>query len=167
MYRRSFERLLFAARWLLAPFYLALVIALLALMAKVGVHVYELVGKFPQLNEEQILLSALGAVDLTLSASRVVIVVLSGYGNFIAPIDIEAHKDWPHWFADIDFGELKVKLISSIVAISAIKLLESYLNVDSVSDRELGWETGILLAFVATAVLLALADRMRRSNRPD
>jgi uncharacterized protein (TIGR00645 family) len=166
VYRRSFEKLLFAARWLLAPFYLALVVALLALMAKVGVHVYELVGKFPQLNEEQILLSALGAVDLTLSASLIVIVVLSGYGNFIAPIDIEAHKDWPHWFADIDFSELKVKLISSIVAITAIKLLESYMNLDSVSDRDLAWQTGVLLAFVVTALLLALADRLGRGAHP-
>jgi uncharacterized protein (TIGR00645 family) len=164
--RRTVEKFLFAARWLLAPFYLALIVALLSLMAKVAVHVYQLVGQFGQLSEEQILLSGLGAVDLTLSASLIVIVVLSGYGNFIAPIDIEAHKDWPRWFADIDFGELKVKVISTIVAITAIKLLESYMNLDSVSDRDLAWQTGGLLAFVATALLLALADRLGRGNRP-
>jgi uncharacterized protein (TIGR00645 family) len=164
--RRLFERLLFAARWLLAPFYLALVVALLALMAKVGVHVYELVGKFPQLSEEQILLGDLGVVDLTLSASLIVIVFLSGYGNFIAPIDIEGHKDWPHWFADIDFSKLKVKLISTIVAIAAIKLLESYMNLDSVSDRDLAWQTGVLIAFVATGLLLAFADRLGGGDHP-
>jgi uncharacterized protein (TIGR00645 family) len=98
--RQSFEKLLFASRWLLAPFY----VALLALLAKVGVHVYDLTLHFLALSEDQVLLSALGVVDLTLSGSLVVIVILSGYVNFIAPVDIEMHKDWPRWFAKIDFS---------------------------------------------------------------
>ena len=106
------------------------------------------------------LLGALGVVDLTLSASLIVIVILSGYVNFIAPIDIEAHKDWPRWIAEIDFSELKLKLMASIVAITAIKLLEGYMNVDSVSDRDLAWQTGVHVAFVVTALLLALAERV-------
>ena len=88
------------------------------------------------------LLSALGVVDLTLSGSLVVIVILSGYVNFIAPVDIEMHKDWPRWIAKIDFSELKLKLMASIVAITAIKLLEGYMNVGSISDRDLAWQTG-------------------------
>ena len=91
MSRQSFEKLLFALRWLLAPFYLALALALLALMAKVGVRVYELAIQVPTLSEDDVLLGALGVVDLTLSASLIVIVILSGYVNFVAPIDIEAH----------------------------------------------------------------------------
>ncbi len=167
MSRQPFERLLFAARWLLAPFYLALVVALLALLAKVGVHVYELTTHFFALNEDQVLLSALGVVDLTLSGSLIVIVILSGYVNFIAPVDIELHKDWPRWIADVDFGELKLKLMASIVAITAIKLLEGYMNVDSVSDRDLAWQTGVLVAFVAAALLLALAERIGGDRRAD
>jgi uncharacterized protein (TIGR00645 family) len=148
--KRWFEKLLFASRWLLAPFYVALVMALLALLAKVGVHAYDMAAHFLALSEDQVLLGALGVVDLTLSASLV----------FIAPIDVETHKDWPRWFALIDFSELKVKLMASIVAITAIKLLEGYMNVDSVSDRDLAWQTGIHIAFVVTALLLALADRL-------
>ena len=165
MTRQSFEKLLFASRWLLAPFYLALVVALLALLAKVGVHLYDLVTHFLALSEDQVLLSALGVVDLTLSASLIVIVILSGYVNFVAPIDIEAHKDWPRWFAKIDFGELKLKLMASIVAITAIKLLEGYMNVDSVSDRDLAWQTGVHVAFVVSALLLALAERIGGDGR--
>ena len=86
--------------------------------------------------------------------------ILSGYVSFIAPVDTDAHKDWPFWIAHIDFGELKLKLMASIVAITAIKLLEGYMNVDSVSDRDLAWQTGIHIAFVVTALLLALADRL-------
>jgi len=150
--------MLFATRWLLAPFYVALVVTLLALLAKVGVHVYEMATHFLDFSEDQVLLSALGVVDLTLSASLIIIVVLSGYVNFIAPIDIDAHRDWPRWFADIDFSELKVKLMASIVAITAIKLLESYMNAASVSDRDFAWQTGVHLTFVVSALLLALAD---------
>ena len=167
MIRRSFEKLLFAARWLLAPFYVALVVALLALLAKVGVHVYDLTVHFLALSEDQVLLGALGVVDLTLSGSLIVIVILSGYVNFIAPVDIETHKDWPRWFAKIDFSELKLKLMASIVAITAIKLLEGYMNVGSVSDRDLAWQTGIHIAFVVTALLLALAERIGGDKSSD
>jgi uncharacterized protein (TIGR00645 family) len=163
--RHWFEKLLFASRWLLAPFYLALVVALLALLAKVGVHVYDLTTHFLALSEDQVLLSALGVVDLTLSGSLVVIVILSGYVSFIAPVDTDAHKDWPFWIAHIDFGELKLKLMASIVAITAIKLLEGYMNVGSVSDRDLAWQTGVHIAFVVTALLLALAERIGGDKR--
>jgi len=165
--RQTFERLLFASRWLLAPFYLALALALLGLMAKVAMHVYDAATHFVALSEDQTLLSALGIVDLTLSASLIVIVILSGYVNFIAPIDIGAHERWPRWFADIDFSELKVKLMASIVAITAIKLLEGYMNVGSVADRDLAWQTGVHLAFVVTALLLALADRLGAVKRAE
>jgi len=158
--RESFEKLLFASRWLLAPFYLGLVVTLLALLAKVGVHVYDLTIHFLTLSEDQVLLGALGVVDLTLSGSLIVIVILSGYVNFIAPVDIEMHKDWPRWFAKIDFSELKLKLMASIVAITAIKLLEGYMNVGSISDRDLAWQTGVHITFVVTALLLALAERV-------
>ena len=167
MIRQSFEKLLFASRWLLAPFYLALVVALLALLAKVGLHVYVLTVHFLTLSEDQVLLGALGVVDLTLSGSLIVIVILSGYVNFIAPVDIEMHKDWPRWIAKIDFSELKLKLMASIVAITAIKLLEGYMNVGSVSDRDLAWQTGVHVAFVVTALLLALAERIGGDRRAD
>ena len=131
MIRRPFEKLLFASRWLLAPFYIALVVALLALLAKAGVHVYDLTTHFVTLNEDQVLLSALGVVDLTLSGSLIVIVILSGYANFVLRPDVEGHDDWPRWIADVDFSELKLKLMGSIVAISAIKLLEAFMEVDN------------------------------------
>lgn len=155
-----FEKILFASRWLLTPFYVALVFALLALLAKVGMRVYGLATGFVGLGEEEVLLAALGIVDLTLSASLIVIVILSGYSNFVSRIDLEAHADWPRWMADVDFGELKLKLMASIVAISAIKLLEAFMDVGHQSDRELGWQTGVLATFVVSAVLLALADRI-------
>lgn len=162
--KTSLERILFASRWLLTPFYIALVLALLALLAKVGVRVYELAAQFLTLSEAGVLLGALAIVDLTLSASLVVIVIISGYINFVSRVDIGAHADWPRWMADIDFGELKVKLMASIVAIASIKLLEAFMEVGHESDRDLAWQTGILAAFVIAALLVALADRIGHSS---
>ena len=158
MIKLSFEKVLLASRWLLTPFYVALVLALLALLAKVGMRVYDIATQFVTISEEQVMLSALAIVDLTLSASLIIIVILSGYANFVSRLDVSSQPGWPHWIADIDFSELKVKLMSSIVAISAIKLLEAYMNSDHESDRNLGWQTGIHIAFVVSALLLAFAD---------
>ena len=166
MIKDAFERVLFASRFLLAPIYLVLAISLVALLVKTGMHLYELLTQLATLNDEQVLLSELTIVDLSLTASLVVIVFLSGYANFVAPVIARENDGRPHWIAEIDFSELKVKLMASIVAISAIKLLEGFLNISHESDRELYWMTGIHLSYVVSALLLALAERLGRRSRP-
>ena len=158
MSKRTFETLLFASRWLLTPFYLALVAALLALLGKAGVHAYELAAKFTTLAEDDIILGALGIVDLTLTASLIVLVIFSSYGNFVSRVDVDSHSGWPSWMVGIDFSELKLKLIASIVAISAIKLLEAYMNIERETDRQLYWQAGLYGLFVVSALLLGLAE---------
>jgi uncharacterized protein (TIGR00645 family) len=166
MIKNAFERMLFASRFLLTPLYLALAISLLALVGKAGLHLYQLITQLPTLDDEGVLLAELAIVDLTLTASLVVIVFLSGYTNFVAPVVMRGDDGRPHWIAEIDFGELKLKLMASIVAISAIKLLEGFMNVAHTSDRDLWWLAGIHLTFVVSAVLLALADRLGHRSRP-
>lgn len=166
MIRNAFERLLFAGRFLLAPLYLALAISLVAILAKCGLHLYELLSRLPALNDEEVLLSELGIVDLTLTASLVVIVFLSGYTNFVAPVAMRAGDARPHWIAEIDFSELKLKLMASIVAISGIKLLEGFMNIDHETDRQLYWLAGIHLTFVASTLILAISDRVSHHTHP-
>jgi uncharacterized protein (TIGR00645 family) len=166
MIRDAFERLLFAARFLLAPLYLALAISLVAILYKSGFHLYELMTQLPTLNDDQVLLSELGIVDLTLTASLVVIVFLSGYTNFVAPVAMRKDDGRPHWIAEIDFSELKLKLMASIVAISGIKLLEAFMNIDHETDRELYWLVGIHLTFVVSTIVLALAERFGPHTHP-
>jgi uncharacterized protein (TIGR00645 family) len=166
MIKDAFERFLFASRFLLAPLYLALAVSLVALLGKGGLHLYQLLTQLPTLNDEAVLLSELAIVDLTLTASLVVIVFLSGYTNFVAPVLMREDDGRPHWIAEIDFSELKLKLMASIVAISAIKLLEGFMDVTHASDRELYWLAGIHLTFVVSTLLLALADRVSHRNRP-
>ena len=143
-----FENLLFACRWLLAPFYVALVVALLALLGKVAVRAYGVANQFMTLTEEDVILAALGIIDLTLTASLIVLVIFSGYANFVSRLEPDEHPAWPAWMAGIDFSELKLKLLASIVAIAAIKLLETYMNVEHENDRELYWQAGLYSLFV-------------------
>ena len=166
MIRNAFERLLFASRFLLAPLYLALAVSLVAIVFKSGLHLYELLRQLPTLNDEQVLLSELAIVDLTLTASLVVIVFLSGYTNFVAPVASRKDDGRPHWIAEIDFSELKLKLMASIVAISGIKLLEGFMNIDHETDRELYWLVGIHLTFVVSTIVLALAERFGPHTHP-
>jgi uncharacterized protein (TIGR00645 family) len=166
MFRDAFERVLFAARFLLAPLYLALAISLVAILFNSGLHLYELLSQLPTLNDEQVLLSELGIVDLTLTASLVVIVFLSGYTNFVAPVAMRKDDGRPHWIAEIDFSELKLKLMASIVAISGIKLLEGFMNIEHETDRELYWLVGIHLTFVVSTIVLALAERFGPHTHP-
>jgi uncharacterized protein (TIGR00645 family) len=163
--RKAVEQILFAGRFLLTPLYLALAASLLALLFKAGVHVYQLFSQLMTLNDEGVLLTELAIVDMTLTASLVVIVFLSGYTNFVAPVLMQANDGRPHWIAEIDFSELKLKLMASIVAISGIKLLEGFMDVEHESDRELYWLVGIHLAFVLSTVMLALADRFSHRSR--
>lgn len=157
---RVFQRLLFGSRWLLAPFYLALAIGLIELLVKTGERLYELIKDFLGLSESGMILGVLSIIDLTLTASLVVIVIFSGYVNFVSRIDPAEHKDWPQWMANVNFSELKLKVMASIVAISAVKLLEAYMDVEKERDRDLWFLAALHVIFVVSALLLALADRI-------
>ena len=160
MIRRLLERVLFASRWLLAPFYFALALGLLALLGKAALRVYGLAVEFQGLNEAGVMLGVLAVIDLTLTGSLIVIVIISGYVNFVSRIDAGEHRDWPDWIEGVDFSELKLKLMTSIVAITAIKLLESFMEVGQESDRDLYFLIGIHLTFVVSTLMLALSDRI-------
>ncbi|MGL4812706.1 MAG: YqhA family protein, partial [Beijerinckiaceae bacterium] len=98
--------------------------------------------------------------DLTFTGSLIVIVIFSGYENFVSKIDPADHEDWPEWMSKIDFSGLKLKLLSSIVAISAIKLLTAFMNVKSYGDRELVWSVVIHVVFVTSGILMAWTDKI-------
>ena len=150
------ERMLFASRWLLAPFYLGLAFSLIILLIKFLAELGHLaLGAF-SLTEAQVILGVLSLIDLVLTGSLIVIVIFSGYENFVSKIDHSNHKDWPEWMGTIDFTALK--LLSSIVAISAIHLLKQFMSLSTVSNRDIAWLVVIHVVFVVSSVLLALSD---------
>ncbi len=156
MPKTIFENLLFASRWLLAPFFVALVVALVAMIVKVALRAFEMATQLATLSEEDVILGMLGVVDLTLGASLVVLVVFSTYSNFVTRV--APSEKWPSWLIEIDYAELKLKLIAAIVAIASIKLLEAFMNIDHETDRTLYWQVGLYGAFVTSALLLGIAD---------
>jgi uncharacterized protein (TIGR00645 family) len=154
------ERLLTASRWLLAPFFIGLALGLVILLIKFAQEFYHLAAGAMHITEAQAILGMLTLVDLALTGALVLIVIFSGYENFVSRIDQTRARDWPSWMASIDFTSLKIKLLGSIVAISAIQLLKQFMDVKSASDRELWWYAGIHVVFVVSSVLLALSDRL-------
>jgi uncharacterized protein (TIGR00645 family) len=159
MIERALEKFLFASRWLLAPFYVALVGALVGLLLKVAQETFHFATHVWAASESDLILALLGMIDLTLTGSLIVIVIFSGYENFVSKIDAAEHGDWPSWMARIDFTGLKLKLMSSIVAISAIQLLRAFMNVKNIPDRDLIWYVVIHAVFVLSGLVLALTDR--------
>ena len=158
------EKLLFASRWILAPFYLGLAFALIILLIKFAAELVHITMHAFTSTESEVILGILALVDLALTGSLVVIVIFSGYENFVSKIDHSNHKDWPEWMGTIDFTALKIKLLSSIVAISAIQLLKQFMTISTVSDRDLFWLVVIHVVFVVSSVLLALSDRLSAST---
>ncbi len=160
MLKRLFERYLFLSRWLLAPFLAMLTIGLFALMLKAGRRLLEILHAIGSTNEDRITLELLGLIDLTLTAALVVIVIISVYENFVSDVDDTEHKGWPDWMGVIDFSQLKLKLLSTIVAISAIKLLESFMDVPEINDRDLNYYIAIHVVFVISTLGFALTERV-------
>ncbi len=157
---RVIEHTIFASRWLLAPIYLGLAIGLIVLLIKFAVKAYYLVANAVSSDIEAAIVGVLSLVDLSLMGSLILMVMFAGYENFVSKIEIGSHKDRPSWMGRIDFGDLKMKLITAIVAISAIKLLENFMNIDQLNDHDLAWSAGIHVVFVVSAVALALMDRL-------
>ncbi len=154
------EQVLFASRWLLAPFYLGLAISIVVLLIKFMAELVHLIAHAFTSTESEVILGVLALVDLALTGSLLIIVIFSGYENFVSKIDHSGHKDWPAWMGTIDFAALKLKLLSSIVAISAIQLLKKFMSIDKISEREIFWLVVIHVVFVVSSVLLALSDRI-------
>jgi len=152
------ERVIFGSRWLMAPFYLGLIGSLAVLMFK---FIQELIHFFPlamSADESQVILWVLALIDLSLAGNLVLMVIFSGYENFVSKIDVASHKDRPDWMGTVDFSGLKLKLIASIVAISGIHLLKSFMAINEIDKDNLMWLLILHGTFVLSGVFLALMD---------
>ena len=155
-----FEAFLFGSRWLLAPFYLGLAISLALLLAKFTASAVDLVLHGFSGTQDHLIIGVLGLIDVSLMGNLVLMVMFAGYENFVSRLDLHNHPDRPAWMGRVGFGELKLKLMTSIVAISAIHVLEDFMNVSQLQDRDLAWRAGLHLLFILSGVLLALMDRV-------
>jgi uncharacterized protein (TIGR00645 family) len=158
---RLLEALLFHSRWLLAPFYLGLVVSLVMLLSAFIGELWHFLGHLLEATPEEIILAVLSLIDLSLAGNLVVIVIFSGYENFVSKIDTEGSEDRPSWMGTLDFSGLKMKLIGSIVAISAISLLKSFMTLgqaETFDSERIKWLLLLHLTFVVSGLLFAAMD---------
>lgn len=157
---RIIETILFGGRWLIVPVYLAMLVLLAVLVAYfIGELVHALPGIF-EVSENELLIFSLSLIDLSLTANLVVLVILSGYENFVRRVDFIEHDVRPEWMSRIDFSGLKLKLLASMTVIAAVHLLRSFLNIANEPDRNLFWQLVIVLGFALLSLLLALTDKV-------
>jgi uncharacterized protein (TIGR00645 family) len=164
---RAIETILFQSRWILAPFYLGLAFCLLLLLVHFGQELFWFVLKIPSAKESDVILGVLGLIDLAFTGNLVLIVIFSGYENFVSKIETDGH-DRPDWMTKVDFGGLKQKLMTSIVAISAIQVLKAFMNVDQteiVNNTKLAWLVGMHVLFLGSLLAVVLADRWSESGK--
>ena len=184
MLERTIERMLFASRWLLAPVYLGLSLALVALAVKFFQELWHTLSHILAFTEADVVLSLLALVDLSLVASLIVMVMFSGYENFVSTIDSKG-SDSLNWLGKLDAGTLKLKVAASIVAISSIHLLRIFMQVDSpkivdgvkvvvnglpvdkYTNDQIMWYVILHMTFVLSAVLLGVLDKMSFAKHRD
>jgi uncharacterized protein (TIGR00645 family) len=156
----AIEFVLFGGRWLMAPIYLGL----LGVVAAIAVKFFqELVHALPGLlsmSEHEFVPFVLSLVDLALLGNLTLMMIYVGYENFVSKLHADGHEDRPHWITHVDFSGLKLKLLGSIVAISAIHLLQTFMNIADVPKEDVGWQLAIHLGFVVSGLLLAVMDRL-------
>ncbi len=157
---RSIETALLASRWLLLPLYVVLSLILLAFAVKAAQEFVHLATHLFELTESQLVLATLSIIDMTLVASLIVMVSLSGYETFISRFDTVGEMEKPSWLGKLDTGTVKVKLAISIVSISAIHLLKTYLSNESLDNERILTLTAVHLAFVGSALLLTWGDKI-------
>ncbi|PKM45687.1 MAG: TIGR00645 family protein [Gammaproteobacteria bacterium HGW-Gammaproteobacteria-1] len=167
------EMLVFNSRWLLAPFYIGLVGGIGMLLVKFGQEFFHLLPHVLEYKEADVILALLTLVDMSLVANLLLIIVFSGYENFVSKINTEGHEDRPDWMGKVDFSGLKAKVIASIVAISAIELLKAFVHIGSggpgaetavwgwtEQDKALAWKVVIHVVLVISGVLFAVMDKI-------
>jgi uncharacterized protein (TIGR00645 family) len=158
---RAIETAIVQSRWLAAPFLLGLIVGLAALLYTFAMKLAAFLALAMTGTEEEVIVGLLKLVDLSLTANLLLIVICSGYENFVGRIDREACANWPNGLIGIGFSGLKQKLLGSILAIAAVNVLEWFLDIDRSADNtKLAWVVGILLAFAVAMLLLAIADRL-------
>ena len=164
---RAFQAAMFSSRWLLAPFLVGLVLCIFLLIYRFFGDFYELAIRLPTATWHELIVGVLNMVDIVLTANLVLIVIFSGYENFLHKVEARNHEDWPEGLTAIDFGALKQRVMGSIAVIAAVDALAWYLDLEKGADNvKLTWVAAFPLVFVVAMLLMAVADRVSRHDRP-
>lgn len=160
---RLLERLLFASRWIMAPIFVGLALAMLLLVVKFAQDLMHITVDIAAIDTRRLLIAVLGLIDLALAGSLLMLVLFAGYENFVSRISI-THHDRPEWMGKVDYPGMKLKLVTSIVAISSIELLRVMMDVGPHNRNDIVWLVALQLTFGISAVLLAWTERLTETT---
>ncbi len=164
--QRSVEAVIAFSRWLILPMLLGLVVGLGIILWKFALHLWQVIIALPGAADTEVVVEVLKLADFVLVGYLMLIIIFSGYSNFIRRIDPAEHPDWPAWITDVDFTATKQKLLSTVVVIGVLAAIEVYLHLDSMTDlSKLGWLIAFLLTIVVSTIGLAIADRIAGSKQ--
>jgi uncharacterized protein (TIGR00645 family) len=178
--------MIFASRWLQLPLYLGLIAAqavyvwhflielwhlieaafgnqtaLQALITNIG---YKPDIPLTALNETVIMLVVLALIDVVMISNLLIMVIVGGYETFVSRLGLDSHPDQPEWLGDVNASVLKVKLSLSIIGISSIHLLKSFINAGNYEVKVLMWQTIIHVVFLCSALAIAYTDKIIHSH---
>ncbi|CAI0714280.1 TIGR00645 family protein [Serratia proteamaculans] len=162
---RFLENAMYASRWLLAPVYFGLSLALLALSIKFFQEIIHVLPNIFAIAEADLVLTLLSLIDMALVGGLLVMVMFSGYENFVSQLDISDDKEKLSWLGKMDSTSLKSKVAASIVAISSIHLLRVFMDAKNVPDNKLMWYVIIHLTFVLSAFVMGYLDKLTRDKK--
>jgi uncharacterized protein (TIGR00645 family) len=163
--RRNLGRAMFTARWIMAPIYLGLLVALVMIVVKFIQTLVQSLPAFIALSSNEAILLVLTLVDLSLVANLVVIVIFAGWENFVGRLLAGQSGEPPIWLGTLNFSTVKLRLIGSIVAIASIQMLETFVHIEEVKIQAAAWQLGILLGIGLVGVLMAVIDKLSDGRR--
>ncbi|BBG59158.1 Predicted membrane protein [Providencia rustigianii] len=162
---KFFERMMYASRWLLAPVYLGLSLALLALTIKFFQEMFHILPNILSIPEADLILTLLSLIDMALVGGLLVMVMFSGYENFVSQLNLSDKQEKLNWIGTMDATSLKNKVAASIVAISSIHLLKIFMNLKNIENDKLLWYVILHLTFVLSAFVMGYLDKMTKKNK--
>lgn len=174
--------LIFSSRWLQLPLYLGLIAAQAIYVFHFWVELVHLIEaafgnqealqklitsigyksdvQLTGLNETVIMLVVLALIDVVMISNLLIMVIVGGYETFVSRLGLDRHPDQPEWLGHVNASVLKVKLGLSIIGISSIHLLKTFINAANYDVKVLMWQTIIHVVFLLSAIAIAYTDRL-------
>ena len=156
----AFEKLIFASRWLQAPLYAGLIVGGVLYAYKFLIELIHLCATINEITETALMLGVLTLVDITMVANLIIMVIIGGYSTFVSRMNIDKHEDKPEWLQKIDAGTLKIKLAGSLVGVSGIHLLQTFINIKNHESEHIMWQVIIHIVFLLSSIMLAYSEKL-------
>ncbi len=163
-FEKYIERFIFFSRWMQLPVYLGLIVASILYVFKFMIQLWHLISNFSSMNENVIMMTVLGLIDISMVINLLVVVFIGGYITFVSKITFGNHEDKPDWLSKINASSLKIKLIISLVSISGVHLLKTFIDIHNIPLQDAVLQIVIHIVFIISALLLAYTDKIMYSH---